>query len=371
LGIVNIVFLLSNQDFSFFDQQTFHCIGITLPMMSPRTPAAPASDGSMRIMASHRRRRHQPHVVKAFISQQFQALLALLMVLVVCIVIEIILVDTVFLGPTGQITSIQLSNRDYFISDMGAIDQGTYLKAPKSPASMMRNTNLQDQYGEDARIVGLDTCKRYRNFLDEGDGASMAVEGLFQRRAPFFVELMRKNCQLPERDEATDIVYNTGVEEHFPLRNFPNVVLPVIFIQDPLPWMTDVCRDRPSVLELESPQRTDCPTLDEAVRVRYQGFNNATTHRSLAHLWNDWYEPWLSHYSGPRLLIRAEDVLLHPEQLVTSVCQCLGGSIRDHFRNKQPWHIDAVPNRIDGYDEDKLQYAMDHLDSDLLSAMRY
>jgi hypothetical protein len=76
------------------------------------------------------------------------------------------------------------------------------------------------------------------------------------------MQLMRKNCKLPG-DTETDIIYNHDVEEQFPQRKFPNKVLPVVILQDPLPWMTDVCRDRLSKLELDSAAMKDCPSLDE------------------------------------------------------------------------------------------------------------
>ena len=327
----------------------------------------PSSDGSMRLMESNRRRR-RPQMKSPPTSQQFQALLALLLVLVVCILIEIVVVDTVFLGPTGHMTNIRLSNQDYFISDMGGISQGAYLKAPKRAIHAKVTT---DQYGTAAKIVGLDTCRHFRTLLDEGDGASMTVQGLFQERVPLFVQLIRKNCILNQRDSATDVVYDSLVEDHFPLRRFPSAVLPIVLVQDPLPWMATICRNRPNVLELETRLQNNCPALDEAVRVRYLKFRNATTHRSLAHLWNDWYEPWLSNHPGPRLLIRAEDILLHPQELVMSVCECLGGSIQPSFVNRAPWHVDDVPNRLDTYDAETLEYAMEHLDSALLTAMGY
>lgn len=331
-----------------------------------------------------RRRRHIPQHGAAggnasVRSQQFQALKALLVVLIVCILIEVLVVDTVFLGPSGRIADVNLSSQDNFPSGT----RESYLKKSKSAAQQQHDNGaadlndanrneLADQYGSEAIIVGLDTCRRYKSILEQGDdGAVMAVRGLFQRRTAFFVQLMRKNCKLPDDESETDMIYNTDVEDHFPIRKFPNKVLPIVVVQDPLPWMTDVCRDRPGELEIDSVARKGCPSLDEPVRVRYLEFKNATTHPSLAHLWNDWYEPWLTHHNNPRLLIRAEDVLLHPQDVVSQVCECIGGQIRDHFRNKAPWHIESVADRMEAYNEDTLQYAIDHLDSALMATMRY
>ncbi|KAI2514086.1 hypothetical protein MHU86_470 [Fragilaria crotonensis] len=314
------------------------------------------------------RRRRPPKTENNVNSQQLQALLALLLILVTCIVIEIVVVDTVFLGPTVDFSSIKLSDRDSFMSDAGAISQGAYLKAHKS---VIRNEIPKDQYGTGARIVGLDTCAHYRRLLEEGDGASITVRGLFQNRVSIFSQLMQKNCELKEDDTFTDMIYHVDVENHFPLRTFPNTVLPIVVVEDPLPWMANVCRERPHELELETTLRSNCPALDEAVLIRYPTFHNTTTHKSLAHLWNDWYEPWLSQHLGPRLLIRAEDVMLFPQELVESVCKCLGGRLHHNFQLHAPWQVDALPNRLDMYDDETLQYAMGHLEESLLDAMGY
>lgn len=161
--------------------------------------------------------------------------------------IEIIVVDYMFLGPTVDFTSITLSNRDYFMSDAGAISHGAHLKAHKSA---IRNGIPKDQYGTGARIVGLDTCAHYRRFLEEGYGASITVQGLFQNRVPIFSQLMQKNCQLKEGDMLTDMIHHVDIEDHFPLRKFPNTVLPIVVVEDPLPWMNNVCRDRPKCWNL-------------------------------------------------------------------------------------------------------------------------
>lgn len=314
------------------------------------------------------RHRRLPQTEKNVSSQQFQGLLALLLVLVVCIVIEIIVVDTTFLGPILDFNSIKLSDRGHFMSGAGTISQGAYLKAHKS---LIRNEIPKDQYGTGARIVGLDTCAHYRRFLEDGDGASITVRGLFQNRIPIFSQLMQKNCQLKEGDTVTDIIHQVDLENHFPLRSFPSTVLPIVVVEDPLPWMAYVCRDRPPVLEFETMLRSKCPSLDQAVLIRYLTFHNTTTHKSLAHLWNDWYEPWLSRHLGPRLLIRAEDVVLFPQELVESVCKCLGGRLHHNFRVHAPWHVDALPNRLDMYDDETLHYAMEHLEDSLLDAMGY
>lgn len=345
--------------------------------MRPLPQRPPLSGGSMHLMESMSNRRRKRRVPPRFAggapsalsTRQVRVIVALLMVLVVCILIEVFLVDSVFFrGGSSSMTSLS---------------DAPFAKKKKSVMSvdsaLRGNQRLQEQaFGADgaATIVGLDTCRRYRNTLgntlEDGDEPVMTLVTLFQKRAKAFTQLMRKNCKLPEEDSETNMIYNADMEDHFPLRQFPTTVLPVVLLQDPLPWMMDVCKDRPKELELEDNNSKKCPAVEDPVRVRYLEFHNATTHQSLAHLWNDWYTPWLHHHSGPRLLIRAEDITLHPEEVVTSVCHCMGGVIRDHFRNKAPSHLDStLPKRLEGYDEDTLMTAKDQLDVDLMSAMGY
>jgi hypothetical protein len=324
--------------------------------------------------------------VTAVSSSQFHALLALIIVLVVCIVVEVLLVDTVFLGPGGRITNINLSIKDFFVSDTGNLQNGAYLKGSgasrksaekqaafsedklNAPAKM----NPEDEYGEDAIIVGLDSCRHYRGNLEEGDGPQIAFLGLFQnRRLSTLIQLLRKNCGLPDESE-TDFVYNPDIEDHFPIRRFPATVLPVILVQDPLPWINDVCKDPPArVLGMDhATARAQCPSLNIPIRLNYLEFHNSTTHNSLAHLYNYWYSPWLIH-SSPRLLIRTEDLVMHPQEVVTGVCQCLGGSMHEFFRNKAPWHLESIPDRLQGYNEDSLASARKTLDKELIKTMGY
>jgi hypothetical protein len=63
-----------------------------------------------------------------------------------------------------------------------------------------------------------------------------------------------------------------------------------------------------------------------AVTVNYP--NNASTWPSLAHLWSDWYRQYLDAiHEYPRIMIRFEDLLFHPKQVITQICHCAGGKV--------------------------------------------
>ena len=317
-------------------------------------------------MARHTRRRRPESATDAG-KNQFQCLLALLVILVVCVLIEIVVVDTVLVAPSVNFNSIQLSSQDFFISDSGALPQAVYLH---DSSRVISNDVANDQYGRGATIVGLDTCRHYRTLLDEGDLASIAIQGIFLNHVSLFSQLMRRNCEIAEGGKSAILMHHSDVEGHFPLLKLPSSVLPVVIVEDPLPWMANICRNRPKGLHLDA---VHCPAMESTVQIRVSvsASRNSTSHRSLAHLWNEWYEPWLSHHSSPRLIIRSEDVLLFPQELVTSVCECLGGRTLRSFHARAPWHVDALPNRFDMYDRDTLKYAKDNLDATLLDVLGY
>lgn len=72
-----------------------------------------------------------------------------------------------------------------------------------------------------------------------------------------------------------------------------------------------------------------------------------TTYQSLAHMYMEWYKPYFEQRAYPRLMIRFEDLVFRSEDVVTKVCECVGGTMngwRGQFiyktksSNKGPGH---------------------------------
>lgn len=249
--------------------------------------------------SSPRRRRRQPRRLTAFESQKFQALFSLLSVLLILTLLEVFFIHNVFLGPGGSMTDIKLSDQDFFISDTGAIEQSAYLQSKKaSSSSVSADSSLNiaqkleessDSYGKAAVIIGLETCEQYLNTPKTDVDFSIAVIGLFQRRTSNFEQLMRKNCHAGHA--RSDIFYNSqSYMDHFPMTNLPEATLPVVLMQDPLSWIIDVCRDRPSSLKLDSASNTqEClENQESSVRMQNPEFHNETQYASLTQLYNEW-----------------------------------------------------------------------------------
>lgn len=58
--------------------------------------------------------------------------------------------------------------------------------------------------------------------------------------------------------------------------------------------------------------------------------NDTETYDSLVDLWNTWYGDYLAITEFPRLIIRFEDVLFHFEEVMTQVCKCGGGTLKNN-----------------------------------------
>ena len=119
-------------------------------------------------------------------SSEFRALFSLLMLLVVFVLVEILLIDTIFMGQGGSMAKVGLSDADYYISDSGALEEGLYLANAnnhdkRKEEAAAAKPNKENRYGDSAVVVGLETCQQYRNKLEEEDEPSVAVLGLFQR----------------------------------------------------------------------------------------------------------------------------------------------------------------------------------------------
>lgn len=124
------------------------------------------------------------------------------------------------------------------------------------------------------------------------------------------------------------------------------------------------------------------------VKLMYNTYN--ATYQSLAHLWSEWYQGYIDEGS-PFLLVRAEDLIFFPEQVTRQVCECAGGKMKEPFvvaikdLKKDPTKMDSLnrdmaslmarygsgSQRTDQMTEDDLEYAKEHLNSDLMEMNGY
>lgn len=66
-------------------------------------------------------------------------------------------------------------------------------------------------------------------------------------------------------------------------------------------------------------------------KVKYAEF--VTEHESILGLWNSYYGEYIAA-TFPRLIVRLEDLVFHPEEVTTAICHCAGGSMRANGKFK-------------------------------------
>ncbi|KAL3940985.1 MAG: hypothetical protein SGARI_000759 [Bacillariaceae sp.] len=114
----------------------------------------------------------------------------------------------------------------------------------------------------------------------------------------------------------------------------PMTVLPVVSIRHPYTWMSAMCRHTYGTKWMHRPEFCD-KTLklqSPIEKVPYGATGNSThpirnSYTSLAHMYMDWYRPYFQQQNYHRLMIRFEDLVYRPKEVVTQVCECVGGRI--------------------------------------------
>lgn len=78
--------------------------------------------------------------------------------------------------------------------------------------------------------------------------------------------------------------------------------------------------------------------------------NREDEHRSLAHLWNDWYSYYVSEADFPFVVVRMEDLVFYPKETTRLICECAGGKIRTDQERFQ-FIVDSAKADSPGHDK--------------------
>lgn len=138
------------------------------------------------------------------------------------------------------------------------------------------------------------------------------------------------------------------------------------------------------------------------VRIKYSNFTRE--HRSLVHFYNEWYQEYLDIDDYPHVMVRMEDLLFFPDEVVPQICACAGGrlvfsnrthSTQNHIRvvaqsakakhttrfmeegEEHTGYLDALIkygnsiNRFRGMTPQDLQYARRYLDRNIMEMFGY
>lgn len=289
----------------------------------------------------------------------------------------------------------------------------------------LRNTlpepdGIERLYGGEPVILGLEKCEMFQNNVPLGE-EFLTVAGMFNTGTNLLEQMLRKNCRLPHREaKYGTLPRNLGVKyqvpwgKHSPISyrgdhvapGFeglnPDYFMPALVVKDPYTWMDSMCRHKyaanwrhfgndhcPNLVATTNQEKAWNEGKDVvAVNVHYRD-TRITKHTSMAHLWNDYYGEWMKT-EIPKLVVRFEDLLFHPEEVVTKVCECGRGKMRDGpFRfevnsaKKGKAHEGSnglvrsmvkyatASNRLKSLKPHDLEYAMEHIDKDLMQLYHY
>jgi len=265
-------------------------------------------------------------------------------------------------------------------------------------------------YGPKPIIYGLDRCQQFQDKTKKL--GFIGTAGTFNSGTNLMSELLIANCHMQARMDKFG-PRNRGIRWQVPWgkHNPPgndgfrqghntyhdtsidaDTILPAVTIRDPLTWLVSMCHLHYAAHWNHSESR--CPDFSEPdleTIVRYAHFRRK--HTSILHLWNDYYREYLQ-VPFPRLIVRIEDLIFHPEETTKTVCECGGGSMREdgtfkyivnsakkgeeaHGKDRTGF-VDAIvkygsdKKRYQSYNfPSDLEYIRDNLDSELFQLMGY
>ena len=145
-------------------------------------------------------------------------------------------------------------------------------------------------------------------------------------------------------------ISNSNAGEQYDRMN----ALPIVIIKDPVNWMSSMCRNQyevrfyrpmgrcPKLAPLNKPlpklnksrHAGRTPKQRPVIITPPKGLVNKffIKYDSLADMWVDYYNEWTNNALFPNLIVRYEDLLFHPKEVINQVCTCAGGKMRDDFR---------------------------------------
>lgn len=205
----------------------------------------------------------------------------------------------------------------------------------------IRRLFYSKEVGPLVKEVPPDACRRFRDHVPPAN-RYVGAAGLYNTGTNALTYNLRANLVLEEntaqkfrgilsqvpwhkhtfwrdRSAAKDVPMHRGIDR--------NHVLPIVIIRDIHSWVTSMCKAPYDVVFSSS--STEC--LDRARR-HVTLFNR--TFDSLFHVWNEYYREYTrSDGDRPRLVVRFEDLLFQPEQVVARVRECVGASrTHDQFQ---------------------------------------
>jgi hypothetical protein len=143
-------------------------------------------------------------------------------------------------------------------------------------------------------------------------------------------------------------------------------VLPVVMVRDPYTWMISECRNSYALSWPHQPEH--CPNLipNEFDKDRFPRLGGKATVPvlfqlgrvgnkvdmrldSLADAWNEWNRQYFDLAEIPRIMVRFEDLIFRPKELIEAVCACGGGRPKNDTFQYHPENFKAGATNTTGH----------------------
>lgn len=254
-------------------------------------------------------------------------------------------------------------------------------------------------------IHGLESCETYRQTVPLED-RYLGVAGLFNSGTNALSFLLRQNIIMPQKAQWQVPWGKHRLERIRHNHTAPNMdhldkkhVLPIVIVKEPFSWLQSMCK---------SPYETrwkhsagHCPNLvpnqfelkrfpvlqgHKTVPVRVFFSENQTIYwDSLVSFYNEWYRLYYD-VQYPRLIVRFEDLLFAPEELLQAIADCAGADLASTIAYKtesskehgsQTNLVGAMiktgtgAGRFNNMTKDDLDYVEQFIDKELMTTFDY
>ena len=212
------------------------------------------------------------------------------------------------------------------------------LSAEQIQSTIPRWSQIISNYGPDPVILGTERCESYRNTVPLNERL-FGPAGLFSTGTNVLHALLEDNCHRPKNRlhgkfhvwQVPWGKHNPSIaRQHYAAPNYEHrnqtAVLPIVSIRHPITWMYALCLHSYNLVWYHHPdQCNETLNLHRPVNARF-GAAKHTMYKSLLHVWRDWNLLYYEQRNYPLLMIRHDDLIYRPEQVVKTICDCVGGS---------------------------------------------
>jgi len=327
-------------------------------------------------------------------------------------------------GNDGKPVNIRENNNDSSISLVEmALDllgkAGVELddKAKEEVTSSLGKSNYFELYGREPIVLGKESCQVYRDNVPAAERFA-APMGMFNTGTNLMYKYLQGNCAIKAKQKKYG-EYSKGIRlqpswgKHSPsvLRGKNKASMgglapyehffPVVILKDPFTFMSSLCRHwyQADWIRFGFRKNMRCPNLTPnneeelsknlrrptvSVNVKFKDY--VVKYTSMVDLWNTWYDDYVLKVDFPRMIVRFEDFLFHTEEIVTQVCDCIGGEMNSTFSYEAD-SSKPIPgasnlltsvlkyantdNRFKEFSEQDKEYAMKNLRPDLMEMFHY